>query len=52
MLHRENCTDMERKLIERILEDPEARKIAEEFIRSQCPSDQQGLSSSQEAAQE
>lgn len=52
MLHKEKYTDLERKLIECILEDPEARKIAEEFIRSQCPSDQQGLSSSPEATQE
>lgn len=52
MLHKEKHTDLERKLIERILEDPEARKIAEDFIRNQCPSDRQVLSSSPEAAQE
>ena len=52
MLHKEKNTDLERKLIERILEDPEARKIAEEFIRSQCPSNRQGLSSFPEADQE
>lgn len=52
MLHRENCTDLDRKLIEKILTDPEARKIAEEFIRSQNRSDPQAPSSSQEAAQE
>ena len=52
MLHKERYTDLERKLIERILEDPEARKIAEDFIRNQCQLDPQEPSSSQEAVQE
>lgn len=52
MLHRENCTDLERKLIERILEDPEARKIAEDFIRTQCPIDGPAPSCSLETSQE
>lgn len=52
MLHKEKCTELERKLIEKILTDPEARRIAEKFIRNQCPSDQQALSSSREAAQQ
>lgn len=50
MLLSEKTTELERKLIERILESPEARKIAEEFIRSQCQSDQRVPSSSQRAA--
>lgn len=52
MEHREDYTDLERKLIEKILNDPEARRIAEEFIRNECPSDQQVLSSSREAVQQ
>ena len=27
------CTELDRKIIEKILTDPEARKLAEEFIR-------------------
>lgn len=35
MLHKKECVDLEKKLIEKILTDPEARRIAEEFIRNQ-----------------
>lgn len=44
--------EMERKLIERIRESEEARKIAEDYINSLRQSDQQGPSASQEAIQE
>ena len=52
MLHKEEITDLESKLIEKILTDPEARRIAEAFIRNQCPSDPQAPFSSQETAQQ
>ena len=32
MLHKEKCTDLERKLIERIRENEDAKQIVEEFI--------------------
>ena len=34
MQHKEEYTALDKKLIELILADPEARKIAEEFIRN------------------
>lgn len=32
MLHKEKCTELERKLIERIRESEDAKQIVEEFI--------------------
>ena len=37
MLHKKECVDLEKKLIEKILTDAESRRIAEEFIRNQFP---------------
>ena len=52
MLHKEEHTDLEKKLIERILTDPEARKIAEEFIRNLRPASGQEPSCPHETSQQ